>query len=49
MKTLYELHTKTECNETHFEIVDNNNDLVESFDYSEYFEALKKLKQLNYS
>lgn len=45
----YFIHTKTECNEIHFEIVDNNNDLVESFDFSEYSEALKKLKQLNYS
>lgn len=45
----YFIHTQTECNETHFEIVDNNNDLVESFDFSEYSEALKKLRQLNYS
>lgn len=38
---------KIECNEPHFEIVDNNNEFVESFDYNEYDIALKTLKQLN--
>ena len=38
---------KIECNEPHFEIVDSNNEFVESFDYNEYSIALKTLKQLN--
>lgn len=47
MKTLYELYTKIECSEAHYEIVDIYGNFVESFDYSEYSEALKKLRQLN--
>lgn len=46
---MYKLHKKIECDETHFEIVDRYGNFVESFDFSEYSEALKVLKQLNYS
>lgn len=44
---MYTLHIKTECNEIHFEIVDSYGNFVESFDFSEYSEALQKIKQLN--
>ena len=46
---MYKLQIKIECNEKHFEIVDKHGNFVESFDYSEYSEALKTLRLLNYS
>lgn len=47
---MYKLKARSECGEPHFEIVKEEKGLeifIESFDYSEYSQALKTLRDYN--
>lgn len=49
---MYTLQRVVENGEIHFEITKNERGqeiFIESFDYNEYSQALKKLRQYNYS